>query len=67
MFSLQQNQSTRGWNRFCPEVVWGWGWGGGSGLYNVYTCKNDKIKKKFKASEIFGDPPREKRKNCLHM
>jgi hypothetical protein len=22
MFSLQQNQRTRGWNRFCPAVGW---------------------------------------------
>jgi hypothetical protein len=51
MFSLQQNQRTRGLNRFCLEVGvggwkrWeGWGWDGGSS--NVYTCgkcENSKI------------------------
>jgi hypothetical protein len=53
MFSLQQNQRTRGQNRFCPEA--GVGWGGGAGekegerevAQTMYThvskCKNDKI------------------------
>jgi hypothetical protein len=46
--------------------------GGGGGVgevaYTMYThVRMTKLKKKFKASEIFGDPPREKRKNCLHM
>jgi hypothetical protein len=46
MFSLQQNQRTRGQNRFCLEVV-----GEGSGPNNVYTCKkwkNGKIKLRLK-------------------
>jgi hypothetical protein len=56
MFSLQQNQRTRGWNRFCPEtgVVVGEemgvgksrGKGEGSGATTMYThvskCKNIK-------------------------
>jgi hypothetical protein len=59
MFSLQQNQRTRGLNRFCWE---GWGRkgggekgkrGGGEEAKTMYThvskCKNDKIKcKKIK-------------------
>jgi hypothetical protein len=36
MFFLQQNQRTRGQNRFYPEV--GWGEEGG-GPNNVHTCK----------------------------
>jgi hypothetical protein len=39
MFSLQQNQRTRGQNRFCPEV-------GGKVAQTMYTyvskCKNEK-------------------------
>jgi hypothetical protein len=46
MFSLQQNQRTRGWNRFCPEV------GGGEVVQTMYThknkCKNNKILKRIK-------------------
>jgi hypothetical protein len=43
MFSLQQNQRTRGWKRFCLEAV-----GGGELAQTMYIyvskCKNDKIK-----------------------
>jgi hypothetical protein len=47
MFFLQENQRTRGWNRFCLEA----GWVGGMGrevAQTTYThvskCKNNKIK-----------------------
>jgi hypothetical protein len=44
MFSLQQNQKTRGWNRFCPEKV------GRNVAQTMYThvskCKNNKVKRK---------------------
>jgi hypothetical protein len=54
MFFLQQNQRTRGWNRFCPEAGRGRGKELGRPRQEVaqimYThvskCKNDKIKKK---------------------
>jgi hypothetical protein len=36
MFSLQQNQETRGWNMFCQEAGRG-EWEGSTN--NVYTCK----------------------------
>jgi hypothetical protein len=46
VFSLQQNQRTRGQNRFCPEE----GLGGGDVVQTMYThlskCKNDKIKER---------------------
>jgi hypothetical protein len=44
MISLQQNQKTRGWKRFSPEV----GWWAGKVAQTMYThvskCKNNKIK-----------------------
>jgi hypothetical protein len=47
MFFLQQNQRTRGQNRFCPGLG-----GEGKGVQIMYThvseCKNDKIKIKKK-------------------
>jgi hypothetical protein len=46
MFSLQQNQRTRGWNKFCSETG---GRGSGEVAQTMYThvskCKNDKTKK----------------------
>jgi hypothetical protein len=39
MFSLEQNQRTRGWNRFCPEVGGGRKGVRGGGLNNVHTCE----------------------------
>jgi hypothetical protein len=46
MLSLQQNQRTRGQNRFCLEV--GWVEGRGEVVLTMYThvskCKNDNIK-----------------------
>jgi hypothetical protein len=49
-FFLQQNQRTRGQNRFCPEV-------GGGVAQIMYThvnkCKNDKIKFKKVKTESF--------------
>jgi hypothetical protein len=51
MFSLQQNQRTRGQNRFCLEV-------GRDGeiaqtMYiHVSKCKNDKIKKDLKSLNV---------------
>jgi hypothetical protein len=43
MFSLQQNHRTRGWNRFCPEVV-GDGKVAQTMCTHVSKYKNDKIK-----------------------
>jgi hypothetical protein len=40
-FSLQQNQRTRGWNRFCLEA---WGEVAQTMYTHVSKCKNDKIK-----------------------
>jgi hypothetical protein len=56
MFSLQQNQKTRGQNRFCQRQ-----WGGvGMGevvAQTVYThvnkCKNYKIKERRKEAFVF--------------
>jgi hypothetical protein len=49
MFSLQQNQRTRGWKRFCLEAGRGWE---GEVTQTVYThvnkCKNNKIKERKK-------------------
>jgi hypothetical protein len=49
MFSLQQNQKTRGLNRFCLEVGVGVGGRRGEVAQTMYTdvnkCKNDKEKK----------------------
>jgi outer membrane phospholipase A len=52
MFSLQQNQRTRGWNRLCPEAgVCGGEWEVVQTMYiHVRKCKNDKIKKYFTTS-----------------
>jgi hypothetical protein len=41
MISLQQNQTKRGWNRFCLEV---WREGAQRMYTHVNKCKNDKIK-----------------------
>jgi hypothetical protein len=52
MSSLQQNQRTRGQNRFCPEA--GMGSMGGVVAQTMYThvskCKNDKINFKIPPS-----------------
>jgi hypothetical protein len=49
MFSFQQNQGTREWNRFCPEAG-GRGWR--KVAQTIYTyiskCKNNKIKERKK-------------------
>jgi hypothetical protein len=44
MYFLQQNQRTRGCNRFCPEA----GWGQVSQIMYTYVskCENNKIKLK---------------------
>jgi hypothetical protein len=47
MFSLQQNQRTRGQNRFCPEVGVEWGKEAAQMYTHVRKCKND-LKKKSK-------------------
>jgi hypothetical protein len=44
MFFLQQNQRTRGQNRFCQEAGVGVG-GDGGGSNNVYTLSKSKNKK----------------------
>jgi hypothetical protein len=45
MLSPQQNQRTRGGNRFCPEA--GVGWEVAQTMYAyVSKCKNDKLKEK---------------------
>jgi hypothetical protein len=48
IFSIQQNQRTRGWSRFCLEAGSGVKRGGREVAQTVYThvskCKNDKIK-----------------------
>jgi hypothetical protein len=47
MFSLQQSQRKREWNRFCSEAGVGGGGGGREVVQIMYThvnkCKNDKI------------------------
>jgi hypothetical protein len=55
-FSLQQNQRTRGHNRFCPEAVWG-GEVAQTTYIHVNKCKNDKIKKGRKQSDIYAYTP----------
>jgi hypothetical protein len=45
LFSLQQNQGTRVWNRFCPEEEHGGGEVAQTMYAHVSKCKNDKIKK----------------------
>jgi hypothetical protein len=51
MFSLQQNQRTRGQNRFCPHLR-----GEGQTMYTyVSKCKNDKIKFKKYKNNVFKD------------
>jgi hypothetical protein len=50
MSSLQQNQRTRGRNRFCPEV--GVGRGVAQIMYtHVSKCKNDKIKSRKECNQ----------------
>jgi hypothetical protein len=44
MLSLQQNQRTRGQNRFSSEAVWGLGEVAQIMYTHVSKCKNDKIK-----------------------
>jgi 3-methyladenine DNA glycosylase Mpg len=50
MFSLQQNQRTRGQNRFCLEV--GQGKVAQTMYIHVSKCKNDKIKKKERKKNV---------------
>jgi hypothetical protein len=44
MFFLQQNQKTRGWNRFCPEAVVERGGVTQIMSTHVSKCKSNKIK-----------------------